>query len=126
MKLNDVSINIIKYVAKEIRSRINKNLISITIATDNNDETSRNIWGYAKKFFRSCTSALPSFDAVEGTIYFTNAWKCVNRMKVLTIPSWILKLKKPNIPFNLSLSSYQEITQIIKHMRSSGSPCPLD
>ena len=48
--MSNVSINIIKYVAKEIRPRINKNPISITAATDNDDEISRNFWGYAKKF----------------------------------------------------------------------------
>ena len=42
LKLNNASINIIKYVAKEIRSRINKNPISITVATNNDDEISRN------------------------------------------------------------------------------------
>ena len=42
LKINNGSINIIKYVAKEIRSRINKNPISITVATDNDDEISRN------------------------------------------------------------------------------------
>ena len=42
--MSNVSINIIKYVAKEIRSRINKNPISITVATDNDDEISRNFW----------------------------------------------------------------------------------
>ena len=100
MKLNNAPINIIKYVAKEIRSRINKNPISITVATDNDDEISKNFWGYAKKVFRSRSSVLPSFDVVQGTTYFTNALKCVNRMKVFTIPSWIPKLKEPNIPFN--------------------------
>ena len=45
---------------------------------------------------------------------------------MFTIPSWIPKLKKPNIPFNLPRPSYQEITRIIKRMKSSGSPCPLD
>ena len=98
-KLNNASINIIKYVAKEIRSRINKNPISITVATDNDDEISKNFWGYAKKVLRSRSSVLPSFDVVQGTTYFTNALKCVNRMKVFTIPSWIPKLKEPNIPF---------------------------
>ena len=49
----------------------------------------------------------------------------VNRMKVFIIPSWIPKLKEPNIPFNLSPPTYQEITRIIKHMKSSGSPCLL-
>ena len=45
--MNNASINMIKYVAKEIRSRINKNSISITVATDNDNEISRNFWGYA-------------------------------------------------------------------------------
>ena len=49
MKLNNASTNIIKYVAKEIRSGINKNLITITVATDNDDEKSRNIWAMPKK-----------------------------------------------------------------------------
>ena len=41
LKMNNASINIIKYGAKQIRSRINKNPIRITIATDNNDDISR-------------------------------------------------------------------------------------
>ena len=124
MKLNKASFNIIKYVAKEIRSRINKNPISITVASDSNDEISRNFWGYAKRVFRSGTAVLWSFDTVQGPTYFTYSLKCVNYMKVFTIPSWISKLKEPNIPFNLSLPSYQENTQIIKHIKSSSSPCP--
>ena len=47
-------------------------------------------------------------------------------MKVFTIPSWIPKLKEPNIPFNLFPQSYQEITRFIKRIKSSGSPCLLD
>ena len=42
LKLNNASVNIIKYGAKQIRSRINKTPIRITIATDNNDDISRN------------------------------------------------------------------------------------
>ena len=49
LKLNNASINIIKYIAKEIRSRINKNPINITVATGNHYEIDRNFWGYAKK-----------------------------------------------------------------------------
>ena len=58
LKLNNASMNIIKYVAKEIRSRINKYLTSITIATDNDDEIG--------KLFRSGTSVLSSFDVAQG------------------------------------------------------------
>ena len=75
VKLSNASINIIKYVAKEIPSRINLNSISITVTTDNNDEISRHVWGCAKKVIRSGTSVLPSFDAIQGTTYLTNALK---------------------------------------------------
>ena len=47
-------------------------------------------------------------------------------MKVFITPSWIPKLKEANIPFNLSPPTYQEITRIIKRVKSSGSPYPLD
>ena len=47
-------------------------------------------------------------------------------MKVFTIPSWIPKLKEPNISFNFSPLSYQKITRIIKRLKFSGSRCPLD
>ena len=95
LKLNNASINIIKYVAKEIRSRINKNPISIAVVTGNDDETSRNFWGYAKKIFRSGTAVLPSFGVVQGTTNFTNTLKCVNL-----------------IPFNLSPPTFQEINEL--------------
>ena len=47
-------------------------------------------------------------------------------MKVFTVPSCIPKLKEPYITFNLSPPTYHKITRIIKRMKSSGSPCPLD
>ena len=92
LKLNNASINIVKYVAKELRSRINKNPISITVATDNNDEIRGNFWGYAKKVFGSGTSVLTSFNAVQSNTYFTNALKCVNRMKVFILRSFTLNI----------------------------------
>ena len=113
-------------VGKEIRSRVIKNPISVTVATDNDDEVSRNSWGYAKKVFRSRSSVLSSLNVVHDTTYFTNAMKCLNYMNMLTIPSEIPKLKEPNSPFNLSAPAYYKIRRIIKRIKSSGSPCPLD
>ena len=46
--------------------------------------------------------------------------------KLFHIPNWIPKLSKPSIPFNLSAPSYREITNIIRRMKTSGSPYPLD
>ena len=115
-----------KNVGKDLSSRTIKNPISISVATDNHDEISINFWGWAKKVFRFGSPVLPSFDVVQSTTCFTYALKCVNRMKVVTIPSCIPKLKEPNIPSNLSLLPHQDITQIFMGMKLSGSSCSLD
>ena len=47
--------------------------------------------------FSNPAPLFPSFNAVQGTTYFTEPLKRINRMKVFTIPSWMPKLKKPNI-----------------------------
>ena len=46
-------------------------------------------------------------------------------MKVFAIPSWMPKSKEPNILFNLPPPSWQEITRIIKRMKSSSSTMPV-
>ena len=74
-------------------------IIIIAVATDNNDEISKNPWGCAKNVFKSGTS-VSIFQRHLG--YFKDALKRIDRMKVFTIPSWMPKLKEPNIPFNLS------------------------
>ena len=78
----------------------------------------------AKKFSNPASLFL-SLKVDQGTTYFMDAFKRINRMKVFAIPSWMPKSKKPNIPFNLSPPSYQEITRIIKRMKSSGSTMPV-
>ena len=75
--------------------------------------------------FSNPAPLFPSFNTVQGTTYFKDALKDINCMKVFTIPSSIPKLKKPNIPFNLSPPPQQEITRIIKRMKSSGSAMPV-
>ena len=79
-------------------------IIIIVVATDNDDEIVKT-FGAAPKKFSNPAPLFPSFNAVQGTTYFTDALKRINGMKVFTIPSWMPKLKKPNIPFNLPPSS---------------------
>ena len=105
-------------------------IIIHAVATDkireneiSDDEISETFGGCAKKFFKSGTF-VSIFQRSSG-YYFTDARKCINRMKVYTIPSWMPKPKEPNIPFNLPPPSYQEITRIIKRMKSSGSTMPI-
>ena len=56
----------------------------------------------APRKFSNLAPLFPSFNAVQGTTYFKDALKRINRMKVFKFPSWMSKLKEPNIPFNLS------------------------
>ena len=41
-------------------------------------------------------------------------------------PTWIPSLPDPSIPFSQSPPSYKKVTDVIRRMKSSGSPCPLD
>ena len=42
------------------------------------------------------------------------------------IPSCIPSLSSPHVPFDIDPPSYQQITNIIRNMKASASPCPLD
>ena len=46
--------------------------------------------------------------------------------KLFNIPSWIPKLSDPEVQFNLDPPTYQQISNVIRKMKSSGLPCPLD
>ena len=50
----------------------------------------------------------------------------MNPNKIFRIPSWIPLFAPPQIPFNLDPPSYQQVTNVIRNMKASGSPCPLD
>ena len=58
--------------------------------------------------------------------YFSKTLAKVNPNKLFVIPSWIPKLSDPVFKFDLDPPTYQQITNIIRKMKSSGSPCPLD
>ena len=123
----------IKFVAKELRNVLNKS--KITAEHNNNNETaevdhdhliSKNFWGYVKKYFNKKSSLLPSFNIAQCTSYFTKTFSALDPNKTFSIPSWIPKFTSPQAPFNLDPLTYQEITNVIRKMKPSGSPCPLD
>ena len=58
--------------------------------------------------------------------YFSKYLAKINPNKLFVIPSWIPKLSDPEVQFNLDPQTYQQITNVIRKMKSSGSPCPLD
>ena len=86
----------------------------------------RNFWGYIKNVFEKKRSVLPTFTMSECLNYFSKTLAAVHPTKLFPFPSWIPQLLNPKIPFNLDPPTYQQVTSVIRKMKASGSPCPLD
>ena len=133
-KLENGSILEIKFVAKKLRILLNKsnntelhNSDSHASADiDHDNLIGKNFWGYVKIVFKKNTSSLPSFNLAHCTSYFTKTFSAISLNKTFNIPSWIPKFASPQTPFKLDPPTYQEITNVIRKMKLSGSPCPLD
>jgi hypothetical protein len=121
-------------VAKKLRCLLNKSTSNELHNNNNHENTqidlnsliNKNFWGYIKRFFQKNTSSLPSFNLAQCTSYFTKTLSTISPNKSFSIPSWIPKFASPEMPFNLDPPTYQEITNVIRKMKPSGSPCPLD
>lgn len=122
----------IKFVAKQLRNLLKSNTHQSNTVNhqpgeiDHDNLINKNFWGYVKRFFKKNTSSLPSFNMAQCTSYFTKTFSAINPSKTFSIPSWIPKFASPQTPFNLDPPTYQEITNVIRKMKPSGAPCPLD
>ena len=134
LKLENGSILQIKFVAKKLRILLNKsnntelhNSDSHASADiDHDNLIGKNFWGYVKTFFKKNTSSLPSFNLAQCTSYFAKTFSAISPNKTFNIPSSIPKFASPQTPFKLDPPTYKEITNVIRKMKLSGSPCPLD
>ena len=118
----------IKYVSRLLRDILRDNT-SCQVNADlmnRGYSISKNFWGYVKKIFNKKDEILPSFSMNECFDYFARTLSSVNPTKVFNLPSWIPTLSDPVIPFNLEPPTYQQISNVIRKMKASGSPCPLD
>ena len=121
----------IKYVSRTLRDRLRNNSND---ADDLNDSESfnhnkyqeRSFWGYVKNIINRKDAVLPSFNMTDCLSYFSKSLAKINPNKLFVIPRWIPKLSDPEVQFNLDPPTYQQITNVIRKMKSSGSPCPLD
>ena len=100
--------------------------INASDKVDHNDLMNKNFWGYVKKVFKKKSDSLPTFDLAQCTAYFKKTFSAIIPNKPFNIPSWIPKLNSPTTQFNLDPPTYNEITNVIRKMKPSGSPCPLD
>ena len=58
--------------------------------------------------------------------HFKSVLAKINPNKIFQIPSWIPALPDPITLIDLEPPTYQQISNIIRKMKTSGSPSPLD
>ena len=117
----------IKIVAKLLRNKINNNSPNDNIiSTDHDLEVSKNFWSYCKRFLNYSQQKLLSFNKQKCQTFFKSALSCAIPRRIFGIPDWIPRFNAPTHQFDLKPPSYHEINKIIKRMKASGSPCPLD
>ena len=132
LKLSNSDLAEIKYVSRLVRNKLksnttNDNMHNSTNESFNHDKHfERNFWGYVKKVINCSESILPAFNMDDCLKYFKTVLTKVNPNKIFQIPSWIPMLHDPIIEFDLEPPTYRQITNIIRKMKTSGSPCPLD
>ena len=119
----------IKYVSGLLRSKL-KTTTSVSIkqpATDKYDyHIDRNFWNFVKNTLEKGSSIMPSFSRDHCTRFFLHWFSAIAPNKIFKCPSWIPSLPDPSISFNQYPPSYENVTNVIRRMKTSGSPCPLD
>ena len=129
LKLNKGDVDEIRLVSRYLRIKLNKKTDNTTFsseAIDHDKYFDRNYWKYVKKVLNKTTAILPSFNKEVCFAFFSRSFSALRPNKCFAIPSWIPKFANPNVPFNLTPPTYHQITNIIRKMKASGSPCPLD
>ena len=116
-----------RFVSKLLRAKLSvKNHQKEVESTDHDREITKHFWSYCKKFIGRKLRVLPSFNKEVCQKYFRKAFRCVIKNRHFQIPDWIPKFGAPKVSFNTTPPSYKDICKIIKRMKASGSPCPLD
>ena len=119
----------IKYVSGLLRSKL-KTTASVSNklpATDKYDyHIGQNFWNFIKFTLEKGSSIMPSFFRDHCTRFFLHLFSETTLNNIVKYPSWIPSLPDPSIPFNQSPPSYEKVTNVIRRMKTSGSPCPLD
>ena len=128
LKMNNASFQEIKYVSHLLRSKLsNKDIALSSASTVNQDRyISKNFWGFVKNVIEKGSAVLPSFSHDTCTRFFAKMFSAVLPCKKFTIPHWIPSFDQPSFSFDQAAPSYGNVTQTIRKIKSSSSPCPLD
>ena len=132
LKITNNNVQEIKFLSRQIRYRLGKKDQNNGIGhrdfqeIDCDKSIKRNFWGFVKQVFQKQNSILPTFSKAQCLDYFKKSFSAISPNKAFRIPAWIRNFSAPQTPFNLDAPTYQQITNVIRKMKSSGSPCPLD
>ena len=119
----------IKSVSKLLRRKISSTGTDKNFdnnETDHNKSFDSGFWSYCKKYIHQAKTVLPQFNVSSCYVYYKKLFKCSDKSKQFNRPALMPEYERPPARFNNSPPTYQEITKIIKKMKMSGSPCPLD
>ena len=119
----------IKYVSHILRDKLrsnnnNESSLDSSQSLNHDKYIGKSFWGYVKNILRKKDTVLPSFNMTQCLSHFTKTLAAIHPNKLFNIPSWIPALSVPEIQFDLDPPSYQQVTNIIRKTKASGSPCP--
>ena len=117
----------VRYVSRLLRSKLNrKSDSSSTSDLDYDKYISKNFWEFVTNVVDRPFRLLPSFSSEVCSRYFAKLFLSESPYRKFPIPSWIPSLPQPTISFTCEPPSYERVTKIIRRMKSSSCPCPLD
>ena len=129
LKQSGAGLEEITFVSRKLRQILksgNNDDNRISSDIDHDSYIKDNFWGYVKRIVKSKANTLPSFTETECISYFKCTFSALSSNKIFKIPTWIPQFAPPQMPFKSDPPSYQQVSNVIRKMKSSGSPCPLD
>ena len=129
LKQSGAGLEEITFVSRRLRlilKSCNKDDNRIRSDIDHDSYIKDNFCGYVKRIVKSKANTLPSFTETECISYFKCTFSALSSNKIFKIPTWIPQFAPPQMPFKSDPPSYQQVSNVIRKMKSSGSPCPLD
>ena len=122
LKLQCGNLEEIRYVSKLLR----KKLCFKDQTRNYEEDLSKDFWKFCKGEFEQSETQQPNFDELSCYDYFKSVFREKSKNRQFNFPSWLKPFPAPSSNFDSECPSYREITKIIRKMKSSGSPCPID
>ena len=113
----------IKYVAKMIRTAINKGK---PIDDSLEQNLKQNFWRTCKAIFDKAMNTIPTFSINKCEEYFQIVSSDSSELSPFQVPYWVPKLPEPTHPWKENVPSYKEVSTAIKRAKTRGSACPFD